>query len=212
MDKDQIASEIRVYDFYDTDLSSTSDDTEKPRQKKQSHKTKEASEAADLANDDFFYEKLKNSVPKLRIDLTDDVEIFTEEPPEEAELSRENANKHVKNDVELVQQLESGHSSGDTKKNEKSHKYPEKNNRISKLAHRDDDDSNGSNDDSNGSAIREDRQPEIIEFTREFDLKEDLFEEVGKILKIKKGHKNSDNNEDEFWKIEYEHPRFSIGK
>lgn len=200
MDKDQIASEIRVYDFYDTDLSSTSDDTEKSRPKKQSH-TKEASEVADLANDDYFHEKLKNSVPKLRVDLTDDVEIFTEFPPEDAALSRENGDndKHVKNDFELVQQIESAHSSDDTKK---SHKYSEKKNRNSKLGQWDDGD--------NGSAFRKDRLPEKIEFTKEFRLKEDLFEEVDKILKVKKKGKDSEHSGDEFWKIEYEHPRYSI--
>lgn len=64
-EEDQETSQIRVYEFY------------QPRTPPLVvHNPKEALEAKDLANDTFFYEKLKASIPKLKEGEKDDVELI----------------------------------------------------------------------------------------------------------------------------------------
>lgn len=69
---DQETSQIRVYEFYE------------PRTPPLVvHNPKEALEAKDLANDTFFYEKLKASIPKLKEGEKDDVELIKNNKPGE---------------------------------------------------------------------------------------------------------------------------------
>ncbi|XP_037052023.1 nonsense-mediated mRNA decay protein 2-like [Bradysia coprophila] len=70
---DQDTSQIRVYEFYEP----------KSRPVVVSS-NKEALEAKDLANDTFFYEKLKASIPKLKDGERDDVELLKNGKPKES--------------------------------------------------------------------------------------------------------------------------------
>lgn len=128
----------------------------------------------------------------------DDVELLsTEIPPSidddsDEDSDAETFDKHAKKEFELVQK-----TAVNNDPNVKSSKYGRKSSN-SKITHWKDDATHKSND-----------RPEKIQFTKEFDFKEDLFKEYGKILSIKK-QKNKNTDEDGYWKVEYEHPKYEI--
>lgn len=91
---DQSVSEIRVYEHYQQ--LPVANKTRRKRRKNNS-KLKVALEAKDLSNDEFFYESLAKSVPKLSQEARDAVELI------EPQGNRNADNPDIDRGVELVQ-------------------------------------------------------------------------------------------------------------
>lgn len=108
--EDQDTSQIRVYEFYE------------PRTPPLVvHNPKEALEAKDLANDTFFYEKLRASIPKLKEGEKDDVELIknnkrgeslTDDDTDESDGSDESDGANANESSESDESDESDESSG----------------------------------------------------------------------------------------------------
>lgn len=150
---------------------------------------KEALEAKDLANDEFFYKNLAREIPSsVGEPAGDDVELI--EPASTAKDGRKSTN--TDKDVELVQ----GRNRTDP-----SHKrYVEE--EQNQEGEEEDDDEVEEGD-------SKDVEPKLrtLQYTKEFDTKADLLKEVQQIVKQnEKLTKEADG--DVYWEIEYEHPKY----
>lgn len=186
------------------------------------HNQKEALEAKDLANDTFFYEKLKASIPKLKEGEKDDVELIKnnksvesvtddesdeqDDESEESDVSDESEGNDEKDDEKSSLVMDEPDTSKDiefVQNPDRGLKDVEKafhnNNRY---IEKEQEDANG---DVDGSEEHKMKKPifKTNHFSRDFDSAGDLLREVHSLVKKKKAEPEDGNH---YWKIEYQNP------
>lgn len=211
--EDQETSQIRVYEFYE------------PRPQPRAppsvvHNPKEALEAKDLANDTFFYEKLKASIPKLKEGEKDDVELIKNNKSGESDTDDE-SDEEDDGSSELDESNASDESDGDDEKSSLTMSEPDKSKEIEFVQNPDrtlkevekafqnnnryieKEQEEANNDD--GSEEPKLKKPifKTKHFSRDFESAGDLLREVHTLVKKKKTEPEDGNH---YWKIEYQNP------
>lgn len=187
-------------------------------------------EAKDLANDTFFYEKLKASIPKLKDGEKDDVEVLKNESNESlTDDESDNDDDADDSDDEDDETDESDESSYESDGNEKrddndksslTKQRPTSNKNVEfiqnpnralkeveKAFHNnnkyiEEKQKQANDDDSDGS---EEDKPvfKTKHFSRDFESTGDLLREVHSLVNKKKTEPDNSNG---YWKIEYQNP------
>lgn len=216
-------SQIRVYEFYEP----------KTRPVVVSS-PKEALEAKDLANDTFFYEKLKASIPKLKDGEKDDVELLKNGKPKESLTDDDSDDDGEDDDTDESDDEDessesdeaSVESEGNDEKDEsdkslQSKERPATNKNVEFIQNPNKalkevekafqnnnkyiEEKQRQADDEDDGDESEEKKPvfKTKHFSRDFESTGDLLREVHSLVNKKKSEPENENG---YWKIEYQNP------
>lgn len=217
---DQDTSQIRVYEFYEPRTAPLV--VSNP---------KEALEAKDLANDTFFYEKLKASIPKLKEGEKDDVEIIKNNNSGQESLTNDESDESGDESDDESDESETTNASEESDENEEEKEKDESDKSSFKVEHPKDiefvqnpdrilkevekaynnnnryieEESEAGDDYSEESEEEKTKKPKYKtnKFSRDFGSTSDLLKEVHTIVEKKKTEPDDGNH---YWKIEYQNP------